>query len=205
MIKRCACVLLVFLLSTGSLVMANVGRQPAELIEQFNTVLIDVMEHADELGYQGRFKKLEPVVRDSYDFKSIGRIVTGRYWNSWSVAQQQEFIDTFSELSTATYAYQFDGYNGESFELHSVTETAPEQAVVRVIMHKANGDTVQFDYMVRETADRWKIVNVTANGVSDLALKRAEFAKILKQEDYQALIDLLKGKIASYSEPANTK
>ena len=54
---------------------------------------------------------------------------------------------------------------------------------------------VRFDYVLRQTNDGWRIVNVLADGVSDLALKRVEYRAILQRDGFQALIDMLKDKI----------
>jgi phospholipid transport system substrate-binding protein len=55
---------------------------------------------------------------------------------------------------------------------------------------------VRFDYVLRQTKDGWRIVNVLADGVSDLALKRVEYRAILQRDGFQGLIDMLKEKVA---------
>jgi phospholipid transport system substrate-binding protein len=50
---------------------------------------------------------------------------------------------------------------------------------------------------LRETKDGWRIINIMANGVSDLALKRVEYRSILERDGFPALIDMLKKKIAA--------
>ena len=39
---------------------------PSEAITKFNAALIESMQRAKELGYTGRYKLLEPVIKDSF-------------------------------------------------------------------------------------------------------------------------------------------
>ena len=41
----------------------------------------------------------------------------------------------------------------------------------------------------------WKIINILADGVSDLALKRAEYSAIIQRDGFSALLSLLEQKI----------
>ena len=51
-----------------------------QTVEKLNTVLIDVMKNAARLGYQGRYKKLEPVVKDVFQFEAVAQIALGSHW-----------------------------------------------------------------------------------------------------------------------------
>ena len=42
----------------------------------------------------------------------------------------------------------------------------------------------------------WMIVNVIADGVSDLALRRAEYSRVLKNKGFDGLLDHIDGQIA---------
>src|SRR6267142_318789 len=45
----------------------------SDLIAKLNTVFIDVMKNAKPLGYEGRYKKLEPALAEAYDFAEMTR------------------------------------------------------------------------------------------------------------------------------------
>ena len=67
--------------------------------------------------------------------------------------------------------------------------------LVRSQFTRSNGDTVSFDYLLRQNKKGWRIINILADGVSDLALKRVEYRSILKQKGFKDFIDMLKKKI----------
>lgn len=167
------------------------------VIESLHATLLEVMSTADELGYPGRVDKLGPALRDTFDFNTIARIVTGKHWKAVSEAQQERFIDVFSQLSAATYASNFDGYSGERFETLSVEEPRGNLLVKSIIV-KSDGERVTLDYVLRESDGVWRIVNVIADGVSDLSLKRAEYTAVIKNEDFDSLIARLSDKVTHY-------
>lgn len=173
---------------------------PVAVVERFQKELISVMKAAEQLGYQGRFARLAPAVRRSHDMGTIARISVGAYWDGLDAAQRTRLIETFAELSIATYAQRFDGYAGEQFQTQSSGELSAEVAGVRSLLTQADGGEIRFDYLLRKDDGRWRIVNIVVDGVSDLALKRGEYAEILNRDGFDALIAALDKKIAASAE-----
>jgi phospholipid transport system substrate-binding protein len=171
------------------------------VVERFQATLIGVMRDAAKLGYQGRYDRLAPAVKESHDLPQIARITLGRYWNQLNAEQQTLFIDTFSKLSIATYANRFNSYAGETFKTTSEENPAPDETLVRSLFVQAQGETRNFDYQLRRSDGRWRIINIIVDGVSDLALKRADYSSILGREGFAALIAKLQEKIAQSAKP----
>lgn len=178
---------------------AQDAPKASQVIEDFQSELLDVMKNADELGYQGRYRRLAPAVKRSHSLPILARVSAGRSWKKLDAQQKQTLIDTFARLSVATYANQFDGYSGEAFKVVSEEKTTRGDRLVRTILVKADGEEIHLDYVLRNNASRWMIINIIADGVSDLALKRSEYSAILRREGFDALIDKLNGKIETYS------
>jgi phospholipid transport system substrate-binding protein len=177
---------------------------PAAVVDELHTALLATMKKARELGYTGRYKALSPVVNKLFDFPSIAKTVVGRYWSKLDSHQRSLFIDTFTKLSTATYASRFDGFSGEQFKHVSDEPVRGGRMLVRTELIKSNGEAVRLDYVLHQTASRWLIINVIADGVSDLALKRADYTAILKDQGFDALIATLNKKIAQYETPGKS-
>jgi len=158
------------------------------------------MKKGKELGYEGRFERLYGPVTESHDLTKIVRIVVGREWESLTDEQQAKLFDVFSRLSVASYAHNFKEYDGESFKFDSEEETARGGMIVHTYMVIPGDKDVKFDYMLKKKGNTWKIINIIANGVSDLALKRSEYTAILKREGFDALVAKISEKIESYSQ-----
>jgi phospholipid transport system substrate-binding protein len=176
------------------------GATAKQVVEKFQAELIAVMKNGKQLGYKGRYDKLYEPVLNSHDLTKIARIVVGKEWEKLSEAQQQNLADIFIRLSVASYAHNFKDYSGESFVFDSEEETARGGVVVHSTLIIPDDKPVKFDYMLKEKGNSWRIINIIANGVSDLALKRSEYTTILQREGFDALITKINEKIDNYSK-----
>lgn len=171
-----------------------------QVVEIFQNELIAVMQQGQSLGFQGRYNRLEIAINQSHDLNKIARTVIGREWLNLSVAQQQQLSSVFSRLSIAAYAHNFKEFSGESFTFDSEEEGLRGGMVIHSYLHIPEDKAVRFDYMLKKKSDHWQIINIAANGVSDLALKRAEYTSILKRDGFDVLIKKITEKINQYAQ-----
>ena len=179
---------------------AGGGTDARAVVEKFQAELIDVMKNGKKLGYSGRYDQLKGPVSNSHDLNKTARIVVGKEWEKLTSEQQDKLVDVFSRLSIASYAHNFKDYSGEKFIFESEEETTRGGVVVHSILQVPDDKPVKFDYMLKEKGNKWLIINIIANGVSDLALKRSEYTTILQREGFDALIAKINEKIDSYSK-----
>ena len=169
---------------------------PVQTVNSLHRTLLKGMREGDKIGFQGRFKLLAPVINRTHDLGFIAHTILGKLWTKLDREQQHIFIRTFRKLSISTYAGWFKNYEGERFEFIEQKTIPRNQILVRSRLIKANGDTVSLDYILRQGKEGWHIINILADGVSDLALKRVEYRSILRQKGFTVFIDMLKEKIA---------
>ncbi len=179
---------------------SGTSQTPKQVVEEFQNVLIDVMKQGQTLGYQGRYDKLAPAILRSHDLNKVARIVVGKEWETLVENQQTQLVDVFTKLSIASYAHNFKDYAGESFRFENEEETSRGGVVVHTTLLVPDDKDVRFDYMLKEKPNGWSIINIIANGVSDLALKRSEYTSILKREGFDALMAQINEKITNYSK-----
>ena len=178
-----------------------VSGQPAiDVVENLHQTLLLVMKEGREIGYQGRYDRLAPVVTAGFDMPFIAKIVLGRFWETFDSEQRSKFVDTFSRLSIATYAANFDSYSGERFKVISEKDATGGRILVRTQLIKSDGGQVELDYLLHRVESQWRIINVVADGVSDLAIKRADYTSFLKNNGLDPLLIKLNEKIAQYSK-----
>jgi len=165
----------------------------ATRIRAYCDTLLETMKHAKDLGILGRYEKLAPAIRSTFDLSAMTRIAVGLDWSSIPPEQQAALIDYFSRMTIATYANRFDGYSGERFEVDPITETRKADRIVRTKLLHPDGQSETLNYLMRGSADTWKVVDVYLSGtISELATRRSEFAAILKSGGPEALIDSLR-------------
>jgi phospholipid transport system substrate-binding protein len=198
------CIIIIFASSSAfsedSPVSSSSATSAKQVVEDFQKVLIEAMKEGQKLGYQGRYDKLAPAIISSHDLTKIARIVVGKEWESLSEQQQVQLVDVFTKLSISSYAHNFKDYSGETFRFETEEETSRGGVVVHTTLLIPNDKDVRFDYMLKEKPNGWSIINIIANGVSDLALKRSEYTSILQRQGFDALIAKINEKISNYSK-----
>jgi phospholipid transport system substrate-binding protein len=173
---------------------------PEQTIRTFNAALLEAMKRADEFGYKGRYALLAPVIDDSFALSFMADLSLGRYRKTLTEEQHRSYLKTYTEWTTATYAGRFDAYSGERFEV--VSQSKAERGTVTVIskLVKSSGDEVEFHYLLRNVAGRWRVVDIHISGVSQLALTRSQFTSIIKNKGITGLMSMLKEKIENFSK-----
>ena len=170
-----------------------------QVVEKLQSELIAVMKDGKKLGYAGRYEELSEPILNSHDLTKITSIVFGTEWDKLSDNQRRELTDSFVRLTIASYAYNFKDYSGESFVVDSEEAITAGGIVVHTHLVMPDDKPIRFDYLLKEEAKSWRILNVIVNGVSDLALKRAKYTTILQREGFDALMIKVNERIDSYS------
>ncbi|WP_292977177.1 ABC transporter substrate-binding protein [Nitrosomonas sp.] len=186
------------------LVMAATGLQAESpenddaerVITTLQDGLIQTMRQGQKAGYNGRLKLIAPVIQQTHDLAAIIRSVLGAHWAKLDADQQQAITQAFQANSIATYADRFDQYDGEQFKVIEQIQLPRGRVLVRSQLVRVDGNPVNFDYVMNRTSEGWRIINIVVDGVSDLALKRAEYSAVLQKNGIAALIDMLKQKTA---------
>ncbi len=177
-------------------------QTPVQVVEGLCAALIDVMKHADALGYDGRYAKLDPVIRRVFDLPTMTKIVAGASWSDWTDDQRNAVSEAFSKFVVSTYARRFDGYSGESFVTDNSLPIANGMLVMTRLVQQT-APAVTLNYLVRQRPGApWQIVDVFLTGsISELATRRSEFSAVIDRDGYQGLLDALKAKTNNNPEP----
>ena len=173
---------------------------PAAPVETLHRTLIEIMRtssgSADGGSAASRERSLAPVVREIFDLGRLARVALGSHWNALDSRQHARMVAVVSRYTAASYAARFDGYSGERFETTGTRPLRRGRVLVRTLLHPSDGEPVRLDYVVQPAQDGWRIANVVANGVSELALRRAEYDAVMAAEGFEALIGRLEHQIA---------
>src|ERR1700758_1578069 len=165
-----------------------------DTVQGLYEVLLTTMKNGRTLGQSGRFTQLEPVILRTFDIPSMARLSVGPSWATLTEAQRQQMTESFGRYISAIYADRFDSYAGQKLQVTG--EQANSAGVmVRSQITKANGDTVNVDYLMHRNADTWLISDIYLDSaISEVATRRSEFAAILKSQGIDGLISALNRK-----------
>jgi phospholipid transport system substrate-binding protein len=170
-----------------------------QTVDKLNTTIIEAMKHAKSLGYKGRYAKLDPVIKETHDFAAIAQIALGSHWKNLNEEQKKAFIEKLAELSIATYAAQFNSYAGEDFKYESEQGMKANRITLRYQLVAPKEKPVVFEYVLGQVNGQWAIINIVVDGISDLALKKAQYTSIIEREGFDTLLNKLGQKITDYA------
>lgn len=175
------------------------------VVEAFHAALLDVMQRADALGYEGRAEVLDPVVADTYDIGFMARKSVGRHWKKLEASQQERLVDRFALLTVANYAGRFTGFSGERFETLGHDTGVHDTLLIQTRLVIPDREDVNLDYRLHRTDEGWRVIDVYLNGtISELARRKSEYSGLLKREGYDALMSALENRIATLREEEAT-
>jgi phospholipid transport system substrate-binding protein len=167
---------------------------PTEVVRNFYGVLLDVMQHADALGPRGRYQKLEPVVRNTFDVPFMARLSIGPTWAKLPPEQKRRAVEAYTRYIAAIYASRFDAYAGEQFQMLG-QQQIKHGTLIKTHIVKSNGEPVSINYVVHDNDIAWQIRDIYLSGaISELATRRSEFASTLRSSGIDGLIASLNKK-----------
>ena len=160
----------------------------AQAIDSFDQTLIATMKQGAALGVKGRYRKLEPAVQRTFDLRSMARFAVGPAWSKFSDADQASIVEAFIRLSVASYAHNFDAYDGERFELDPAVDTRGVDKIVKTKLIPGQGAPVALNYRMRSTTGSWKAIDVFFQGtISQLTTRRSDLAAVSAAGDAKAI------------------
>ncbi len=167
------------------------------VIERFHASLLAVMKEAEVLGIRGRYKRLAAPIDKAFHLSLMLRISTGSFWRSAGTGQRKQLLEAFTRLSVSTYANRFDGYGGEAFETVGAKAGPRKTLIVQTRILRLREDSVGISYVMRPVKGRWRIVDVLLDdSISELAMRRSEYRRVLKKNGVDGLIQTLNSKAA---------
>jgi phospholipid transport system substrate-binding protein len=158
-------------------------------IQVFYDALVETMKRGKELGVEGRYKELVPVVQATFDLPGMTRLSVGPIWNMLSELDRQAIVDAFTRMTVANYAKNFASFGGEQFTIDPMVKMRNEDKIVESKLIGSDKAATPFNYRLHMVGDTWKILDVYLNGyVSQLALRRADFSSTVSREGAAALV-----------------
>lgn len=172
---------------TSSLaVIEDPAAVPIQIVEALHARLIANMRANS--SYDERAEQLTPLIESSFDLTTISRIALGTNWRKLGEQDQRQIEELMKNLTISNYASRFSRYKKEAFSTQADKSVSTNRHQVRTVLTTAKGEKISLDYFLTNKSGTWKIFDVVANGVSDLALRRSAYGAIFRQSGLSGVI-----------------
>ena len=112
------------------------------------------------LSREQAVERFRTLLYQGFDVPYIGRWVLGRYWNSATPQQHDEYQKLFERLIVNTYANRFVEYSGETFRITGSRPEGDTDTMISTQIVRPNGPPVNVDWRVRKRDAGYKIIDV---------------------------------------------
>jgi phospholipid transport system substrate-binding protein len=171
---------------------------PAALIQSFYDAILDAMKHGPELGFDGRFQKLAPVIHQTFDVATMCKIAIGPAWTSLPTDKKNALLVTFDKFLVTTYAARFKGFSGQKFQVGDSKPVAGDRVLVESKLYKSDGEPVDLNYLFRKNQAGWQVIDIyLAGAISQMTQMRSDFSEPLRKGGVDNLIQQLEAKITA--------
>jgi phospholipid transport system substrate-binding protein len=176
---------------------AAAAADPAAMISNLGSRALEVLgKGATQSQRLERFREL---LRQDFDVPGIARFVLGRYWNTASEEQRTEYVKLFEDYIVMAYATRLSEYTGETFKVTGSRPDADGAIVSSQIVRPSGAAPVKVDWRLTGRDGKYKISDVSVDGISMAVTQRSEFASVIQHNggQVQGLITMLRQKTSA--------
>ena len=190
-------------LFTGALtpvIPAAAGMDPAAFIKNLGSQLQTVTRCTSPEQKLVGFREL---FRADFDVPGLGRFVLGRFWRSFTPAEQQEFLALFEKYVVLTYSEKLSDYAEDGRLTVTGSRPDPDGAIVssQIIRGSAAYQPIQVDWRLTAQNGSYKISDIIIEGLSMAANGRSQLEGVVERNGGrpQAILAVMRQQIAGAS------
>jgi len=175
------------------------AQSPLSVIQSGTEKAIGIL-HASSSGQapalRQRKGEILVIVDEYFNFEEMGKRALGRPWKEQPAEKRQEFVKLFRQLLFNTYINRVESYTGSNEHIGYDSEKVDgDYAVVKTHVVYQGNQKVQIDYRLHQEGTQWKVYDVVVEGISFVDNYRGQFASILANESFDALLRKLREKV----------
>lgn len=164
----------------------------AQFISQLGQQVLAILAHP--AGVSQREVMLRDLLRQAFDLGFIARFVLGRAYNGLSPEQAADYQDAFNDFVLRTYARRLAAFQVRGYAITGVRSAGDADSVVAMRIEPASGQPVACEWRVRESGQRFGIIDLALEGVSMAVTQRNEFASLVNAQGVQGLVSVLRAR-----------
>tara|TARA_B100001057_G_scaffold358985_1_gene361168 strand:+ start:18 stop:620 length:603 start_codon:yes stop_codon:yes gene_type:complete len=147
---------------------------------------IDIILEAyknQNLSNENKFLIIEKTINNNFAGTGIAKFVAGKAWKKSDKNTKKIYIDNFKRHLAFNIASLMQGYSGQTYELtKSKYDNKNQVTLVDMEIFSETGSVV-VTWRVKESKDRFFVIDLLVADISLVVTKRSEFNSMLKKVD----------------------
>jgi phospholipid transport system substrate-binding protein len=143
-----------------------------------------------------RRDQLRQVIFARFDFSEMARRSLGPEWRRRTPAEQQEFVNLFTDLLQESYIGTIESYNGDKV-LYNREFQDQDNAEVQTTLTTRSEAAYSINYRLRLVGKDWKVYDVVIENISLVNNYRSQFSRVIGKSSYEELVRTMKEKSLS--------
>jgi phospholipid transport system substrate-binding protein len=120
------------------------------------------------------------MLRQDADLDGISRFILGPYWRMANAEQQQEFRKLFEDYLIRSDGPLLAKHSGGTFQVTG-SRTDPAGVIVTSQITSPQGQPIEMDWQLGISGDRYKIQDVSIDGVSAAMSRRSQIQAMMSR------------------------
>ena len=136
---------------------------------------------------------VDKILLPNFDFSKMSKLALGKNWRKASKAQRERFIGEFRLLLVRTYSIaMLEFTDGDIIFLPFRGDLAKKKVKVKMEIARPNGPSIPMALsMYLSKQKKWMVYDVKIDGISLVTNYRSSFAKEIRNDGIDKLIDNL--------------
>ena len=198
--RRAAGGLLALALWTAA-ALAQGQQSPDDLVKEVAADVLQALREDPDLraGNQTKMAQLiEQKIAPHFEFERMTRLAVGKAWRQATDGQKKALMEQFRQLLVRSYSAAWTAYQNIVVDTKPLRMQPGDDDVVVKTTIKRPGDAppVEVNYSLYKADSKWKVYDVSVEGVSLLTTYRSTFAEEIRKGGIDGLIKSLREKNA---------
>lgn len=155
---------------------------PAYVIHTTLKKITNFSSHSDKVNPVKLRGFIENEIIPHFDFDSMSHWITGRYARNMSDQDKSDFQRNLRETFLSSLSKHLGSFDAENTRVrfYPARYRGPAEAFVSTSVYRPDSLPVRLDFRMKLDDDKWKIIDVKANGSSAVLYYRRHFISQLR-------------------------
>lgn len=194
--------LFLLILFCFSVISVHAG-EPTEQLKTDVDAIITILNDKN-LVQEHKNRKIVDLIRQRFDFQTMSQWILALNWRKATSAQQEQFINLFTQLLESTYMGRIEAYTG-NYSQNNVKYTEEQikkgRALVKTLILTENNE-IPVDYKLSRRNGEWQVYDVVIEEVSLVSNYRSTYGELVDREGFEGLFDRMERKIEELKDSA---